>query len=567
MVDSLITAILRTLPVFAATWFVWCFLRRLFVKHPLADIVGPPSDSWAAGSLLSIIGPDAWSYHDKLIKKFGKTFRFTGMMQEQALYTFDPKAMHHIFVKDQHLFPETDEFIRGMYQLLGPAMTAVGAADHSRHRRLLTPVFSVAHLREIVPVFFGLQSALAQKVSRGENEVDLAEWMTRTALELIGQSGFAFSFDSLEFDGPQHPYGPTIKQLLASINDSLILSFRILVVPWVENIGTPAFQRKVINALPWPMLHAIRDMVDMMWDTSKGIIEEMERALQSGDDLSNRIAGGKDIMSILVRDNMSAPEKDRLSRDEIIAQVSFLTFAATDTTSKEKWSPIQIKQNGLQTSNALSRIFHLLSENLEVQEKVRDEIAAAFVQNSGDLGYDALMGLPFLDAVCKETLRLHAPIPFVMRQAAEDTMLSLSEPVKCFKGEKKQEIMVPKGTRIFISILNSNRDPNVWGPDAAEWKPERWMNPLPDTVLNAKVPGVYSHMMTFIGGGRSCIGFKFSQLEMKVILSLMLQTFKIEPSGKKIEWQFNAVAHPTTEDAPVAAAGKKVQLPMKLTLL
>ncbi|KAF6756784.1 cytochrome P450 [Ephemerocybe angulata] len=472
------------------------------------------------------------------------------MMQEQALYTFDPKAMHHIFVKDQHLFPETDEFIRGMYQLLGPAMTAVGAVDHSRHRRLLTPIFSVAHLREIVPVFFGLQSALAQKVSRGNNEVDLAEWMTRTALELIGQSGFAFSFDSLEFDGPQRPYGPTIKQLLASINDSLILSFRILVVPWVENIGTPAFQRKVINALPWPMLHAIRDMVDMMWDTSKGIIEETERALESGDDLSGRIAGGKDMMSILVRDNMSAPEQDRLSQDEIIAQVSFLTFAATDT-----------------TSNALSRIFHLLSENLEVQEKVRDEIAAAFVQNGGDLDYDALMGLPFLDAVCKETLRLHAPIPFVMRQAAEDTVLPFSEPVKSFNGEKKREIMIPKGTRIFISILNSNRDPKVWGPDAAEWRPERWMNPLPDTVLDAKIPGVYSHMMTFIGGGRSCIGFKFSHLEMKVILSLMLQTFKIEPSGKKIEWQFNAVAHPTTEDAPVTAAGKKVQLPMKLTLL
>ncbi|KAF5341656.1 hypothetical protein D9611_001250 [Ephemerocybe angulata] len=159
MANSLIPTILRTLPVFAATWF------------------GPPSDSWAAGSLLSLLGPDAWSYHNKQIKKFGKTFKFTGMMREQALYTFDPKAMHHIFVKDQHLFPETDEFIRGMYQLLGPAMTAVGgqqakcvywaswtilmefwmsaAADHSRHRRLLTPVFSVAHLREIAVPLFG----------------------------------------------------------------------------------------------------------------------------------------------------------------------------------------------------------------------------------------------------------------------------------------------------------------------------------------------------------------------------------------------------------------------------
>ncbi|KAF6748006.1 hypothetical protein DFP72DRAFT_820948 [Ephemerocybe angulata] len=178
------------------------------------------------------------------------------------------------------------------------------AADHSRHQRLLTPVFSVTHLREIVPVFFGVGHKAQSKSKRSDvcfpvYQVDLAEWMTRTALELIGQSGFAFSFNSLEPDGPQHPYGPTVKQLLASINDGLILSFRILVVPWVENIGTPAFQRKVINALPWPMLHAIRDMVDMMWDTSKGIIEETERALESGDNLSNRIAGGKDMMSIL----------------------------------------------------------------------------------------------------------------------------------------------------------------------------------------------------------------------------------------------------------------------------
>ncbi|KAF5314157.1 hypothetical protein D9611_006977 [Ephemerocybe angulata] len=97
------------------------------------------------------------------------------------------------------------------------------------------------------------------------------------------------------------------------------------------------------------MLHAIRDMVDMMWNTSKGIFEETpQRALERGDYLSNRIAGVKDDHS---GNNMSGPEKDRPTQDEIIAQVSFLTFAAMDTTSK-----------------ALSRTFHLPSENPQLKE-------------------------------------------------------------------------------------------------------------------------------------------------------------------------------------------------------
>ncbi|TBU52591.1 hypothetical protein BD310DRAFT_831896 [Dichomitus squalens] len=84
------------------------------------------------------------------------------------------------------------------------------------------------------------------------------------------------------------------------------------------------------------------------------------------------------------------------------------------------------------------------------------------------------------------------------------------------------------------------------GDDAYEWKPERWLGPLPETVERAAIPGVYSHLMTFLGGGRSCIGFTFSQLEMKVVLSELLGNFVFEPSDRPVFWNISGVTYPST---------------------
>ena len=56
------------------------------------------------------------------------------------------------------------------------------------------------------------------------------------------------------------------------------------------------------------------------------------------------------------------------------------------------------------------------------------------------------------------------------------------------------EIHVKKGTNIFISIIGSNRNKNVWGEDAEEWKPERWLGAQPQLAEGAKFPGVYNQM-------------------------------------------------------------------------
>ncbi|KAF9045340.1 hypothetical protein BJ165DRAFT_1476810 [Panaeolus papilionaceus] len=68
------------------------------------------------------------------------------------------------------------------------------------------------------------------------------------------------------------------------------------------------------------------------------------------------------------------------------------------------------------------------------------------------------------------------------------------------------QITVPRGTDVYISILTSNRSKQMWGDAACEWKPERWLD-VNERVVGNRVPGcIRICRMTFLGGGRSCIG-------------------------------------------------------------
>jgi cytochrome P450 len=62
------------------------------------------------------------------------------------------------------------------------------------------------------------------------------------------------------------------------------------------------------------------------------------------------------------------------------------------------------------------------------------------------------------------------------------------------KGEKVTHVSVPAGTIIFVGIAGSNRSEAVWGEDAKEWKPERWLGDLKQKGPKEKVPGIYSGM-------------------------------------------------------------------------
>lgn len=75
-----------------------------------------------------------------------------------------------------------------------------------------------------------------------------------------------------------------------------------------------------------------------------------------------------------------------------------------------------------------------------------------------------------------------------------DAILPLSEPITGVDGSTIREVHVPKDTTVIVGVLSSNCNKAIWGEDAQEWKPERWLNQLPESVTNAKIPGIYSNL-------------------------------------------------------------------------
>ena len=81
-----------------------------------------------------------------------------------------------------------------------------------------------------------------------------------------------------------------------------------------------------------------------------------------------------------------------------------------------------------------------------------------------------------------------------MRSAAKDTVIPLSQPVRGRDGREITEVIVPRGTFVQMHYWASNNDKAIWGEDAREWKPERWLAPLPAAVEYARIPGVYGNL-------------------------------------------------------------------------
>jgi cytochrome P450 len=94
-----------------------------------------------------------------------------------------------------------------------------------------------------------------------------------------------------------------------------------------------------------------------------------------------------------MRASMAGPEEDRLSEEELVAQMTIFLLAGTET-----------------TSSALTWILHLLALHPDVQDKLRNELKEAH-ENNDELSHDQLLSLPFLEAVCRETLRLYVGFP------------------------------------------------------------------------------------------------------------------------------------------------------------
>ncbi|MED6185007.1 hypothetical protein PIB30_052874 [Stylosanthes scabra] len=154
----------------------------------------------------------------------------------------------------------------------------------------------------------------------------------------------------------------------------------------------------------------------------------------------------------------------------------------------------------------------LLAKYPHWQTRVRDEIVEHFPTGIPDA--DSLPLLKTLNMVIQEVLRLYPPAAFVSREAYEDIQIG--------------NLHVPKGVCLWTLIPAMNRDPDNWGPDANEFKPERFSEGLSKacTYPQAYVP--------FGLGPRLCLGKNFAIVQVKVVLALIISkfSFSLSPSYK-----------------------------------
>ncbi|KAG2043954.1 cytochrome P450, partial [Suillus americanus] len=146
------------------------------------------------------------------------------------------------------------------------------------------------------------------------------------------------------------------------------------------------------------------------------------------------------------------------------------------------------------------------------------------------------------------------------RCASQDDVLPLSQPITIRSGDVIRELPVPKGTRIVASIAAYNRNKELWGEDAHVSNPDRWLN---GTAKEKKVTsiGVYSNLMTFLGGVRSCIGWRFAVIKIQAFLTEIVGKFEFAPT-ELIRQEACLMMVPTVD----GEVENVVQMPLRVSL-
>lgn len=167
------------------------------------------------------------------------------------------------------------------------------------------------------------------------------------------------------------------------------------------------------------------------------------------------------------------------------------------------------------TASLLSWTIQLLTRHPAVFHKLRETIIAEFGTFAAphNITFASLKSCQYLQHCMNEVLRLYPVVPLNRRTAAHDTTLPRGG-----GPDGLSPIFVRKGQSVSYSTFVMHRRQDLWGSDANEFKPERWMD--------RKVGWEY---LPFNGGPRICIGQQFALTEAGYVLVRLLQRFdKIE---------------------------------------
>ncbi|KAG6382155.1 cytochrome P450 [Boletus reticuloceps] len=520
-------------------------LFKRLTRPSLSMVRGPPSPSFVFGNLIELFQRPVGEADFAWQSQYGNVVRLKSILgvgplyfcisirssaafnpQEDRLLISDPKALHKVLNTSTYGYPKLPNLRVLSRTINGEGLLWADGEDHKRQRSIMLPGFGLKECKAFLPISKDCADSISMKwmetIGNSDGQgvvINVLDWLSRGSLDAIS-AAFDVQLNTIEND--LHPLAKKYQNFLADVF-GLPPPKQIFILAASKFVPTRILQWLVDNGSS-PRLARVRDLKIMVTDIAKELVREKADALLRGQ-------GNTDIFTLLIKANKDASTKKRLSDEELLAQMRTLLIAGHETTAA-----------------TISFIFLELARHPRVQSRLRDEIrkteTTIRARSDPQLTATDLDAMPYLNAVIKEGLRFHPIGTYPIRMSGRDDVLPLSKPVLTESGEMINEVFVPKGTEVMISIPAYNRcvpprlntlqmcnwewyhsNKDIWGEDAHEFKPDRWLDGAMD---DKKLPsiGVYSNLMTFSSGPRACLGWRFAVIEIQAFLSTLVGKFE-----------------------------------------
>ncbi|KAF4450374.1 hypothetical protein F53441_6498 [Fusarium austroafricanum] len=456
--------------------FFWAVLYPVLFS-PLRHIPGPRAYISAAHRALIVKDRPSGDLFLDLARAYPGEDMITLNSLRSQICLMNPQLLADLLVHNCYDFAKPKKISSFLRHILGDGLIIVEGDQHKFLRKNTTPAFHFRHIKELYPMMWKKSQALAKAIKQDMTDsntsiVELNSWASKVTLDIIGIAGLGRRFEAVE--KKKDPLADIYEQLLDPDREKLIFSMLSLA------IGLP-----IIRLIPWKMNDVFNYLTGSLNTLCYPMIKEKKAAIiEKGDDHF-------DVLSLLIKTNNFSDEslKDQL-----------LTFLAAGHET---------------TSSAITWACYLLTKYPELQTKLREEVRNALPEDlASDPTVDlagVLEQLPYLNGIMHETLRLYPTVPLTMRQAVRDTRIGNQ--------------FIPEGADVIVSIWYINRSPDIWGADAAEFRPERWITEDGKPNQNGGSNSNYN-FLTFLHGPRSCIGQGFAKAELRCLLATMVRSFE-----------------------------------------
>ncbi|KAF9324006.1 Protein kinase alk2 [Linnemannia elongata] len=314
--------------------------------------------------------------------------------------------------------------------------------------------------------------------------IDLQAIFYLFTLDSFGRVGFGESFGCLIDPEKEVPFAGAFDRLTANLSLRFNWPFWRLTDWWTGN-------DKTVYDFAYNIIRRRRVLEEKTGVEGGGVVHDMSEG-DDGETGEKRpgvlSSSGKDLMQLFME---ATDENGERLTDEGLKDtlVNFL-LAGRDTTAQ-----------------GLSWMFYLIHRSQtrkEVLTKLREEIDT--VLQGGFPTYETIQTQKYTKACFFETLRLYPSVPQNIRCVLEDDILPGG--IKVYKGEK-----------VTWGIWGMGRDTDIWGPDAEEFRPERWLQ-------GDKFPS--NKFVSFHLGPRTCLGQQFAYIQAITVTSMLLQKFDFE---------------------------------------